>query len=100
MIRSRSILALVTIAASVIQLHAQTRRSRLEFEVATIKPNKSGSMNSGAHIPPVGRFDATNVTPEALLRYAFDVRSFQIVGVPDWTTRERYDVIGKPPDNS
>ena len=70
----------------------------LEFDVATIKPNTSGSPRSGTSVPPAGRFEGTNVTLVQLLERAYDVREFQVSGGPDWIRRDRFDVIGKTPD--
>jgi len=72
----------------------------LEFEVATVKPNISGSTRSGTSVPPRGRFEGTNVTVVQLLQAAYDVRDFQLSGGPDWIRRDRFDVIGKTPDTA
>jgi uncharacterized protein (TIGR03435 family) len=89
---SRTFVALLLAAPTV----AQT----LEFEVATIKPNNSGSRNSGSSTPAVGRFQGNNLTLRQLVVRAHSVRDFQVVGGPDWMREERYDVIGKPPDTA
>jgi uncharacterized protein (TIGR03435 family) len=33
-----------------------------------------------------------------LLRQAFDVQDFQIVGGPNWLATDRFDIVAKPPD--
>jgi uncharacterized protein (TIGR03435 family) len=91
-------------------LHAQQTRvesqaagpaiiSTPQFEVASIKPDKSGD---GQHVmmrminsPNDGRFYATNVTLKLLLRTAYGVQDSQISGGPSWTNSERYDIEAK-----
>lgn len=90
------VVPLVGVAALSVTVLAQSPA----FEVATIKTNRSASRNSGAHIPDVGRFDATNITTQHLLMYAFSVRPSQIIGSPNWMLEDRFDIVGKPPDDA
>lgn len=76
------------------------RQSAPAFEVASIKPNNSGSPRSGTSIPPGGRFEGTNVTLQELMKVAYDVRDVQIVGGPAWVRSDRFDVLGKIPDGA
>src|SRR5262245_43458568 len=68
------------------------------FEVATVKPNKSGDGRVMLGMQPGGRFNATNVPARMLLRQAFNVQEFQIVGGPDWLGSDRFDVVAKAPE--
>jgi len=68
------------------------------FEVASVRPNKSGDGRVMLGMQPGGRFTATNVPLRLLLRQAFNVQDFQIVGGPDWITSDRFDVVAKAPD--
>lgn len=68
------------------------------FEVASIKPNKTGDQRVMMSMPPTGRFTATNVPLRMLLRQAFDVQEFQLVGGPSWITSDRFDIIAKAPE--
>lgn len=70
----------------------------LTFEVASVKPNKSGDQRVMIQMPPNGRYTATNVALRMLLRQAFDVQDFQIVGGPNWIATDRFDIVAKPPD--
>jgi uncharacterized protein (TIGR03435 family) len=65
------------------------------FEVATVKPNKSGDMRISFFTPPGGRFNATNVPLKELIRVAFGLQGFQLVGAPDWIAAERFDIVAK-----
>lgn len=69
------------------------------FEVASIKPNKTGARNVGLRIAPGGRFMADNVTLKLLMEQAYGVRDFQISGAPGWFDSEHYDVDAKPEDS-
>jgi uncharacterized protein (TIGR03435 family) len=70
------------------------------FEVASVKPNDSGSPRSGTSVPPGGRFEGTNVTLQQLMKVAYNVRDVQIVGGPAWLKGDRFDVTGKIPDGA
>lgn len=77
-----------------------TGQQSTAFEVASVKPNDSGSPRSGTSIPPAGRFEGTNVTLLQLIKVAYRVRDVQIVGGPAWVKSDRFDVIGKIPDGA
>ncbi len=66
------------------------------FEVASIKPNRSGARNSGFRRAGPGELNATNVTLKMLVAFAYDVRDYQIAGGPNWLDSERYDILAKP----
>ncbi|PWT82980.1 MAG: hypothetical protein C5B57_07775 [Blastocatellia bacterium] len=68
--------------------------TRLEFEVASIKPNKSGSNMVQIGGPP-GRFTATNVTLAMLIRQAYGLQNSQLVGGPAWVNSDRFDIVAK-----
>jgi len=70
------------------------------FDVASVKPNRSGvvSMSIG---PLVGRdFSAENVPLRELIRYAYQQPDFQLVNVPAWAASERFDVRARTGDVS
>ncbi len=73
---------------------------RRVFEVASIKPNKSGPQPVGAWTNPLaylpgGRFTATNVTLVELIITCYPTRRIQMRGGPDWIDADRFDVIAK-----
>jgi uncharacterized protein (TIGR03435 family) len=78
-------------------IDAQTSANQA-FEVASVKPNKTGDGRIMFGLQPGGRFNATNVTLRMLLRQAFNVQEFQITGGPDWMASDRFDVIAKAPE--
>jgi bla regulator protein blaR1 len=65
------------------------------FEVASIKPNKSGDRGMFFQIPHGGRFRAVNVGVKMLIGYAYNIRDFQISGGPGWLNSEKYDIEAK-----
>ena len=77
----------VVLASLALSLSAQSP----SFEVATIKPNRSGDGPAKFGLPP-GRFVATNASLREIIRSAYQVSDFQLVNAPDWTSSERFDV--------
>jgi bla regulator protein BlaR1 len=91
--RARKLLlgfAAVTGIAIPIAIGQQTAAPK--FEVASIRANHLGSTSSDLG-PPIGnRFTARNVYIKILMRVAYNVQDFQIVGAPDWTETDRFDI--------
>ncbi|HET9467428.1 MAG TPA: M56 family metallopeptidase, partial [Vicinamibacterales bacterium] len=69
--------------------------SKLEFGVASVKPNKTGDQNSRLGLEPGGRIVATNIALRLLIRNLYNVQADQIVGAPDWIETERFDIEAK-----
>jgi len=80
-------------------LQSETQVPRLTFEVATVKPTISES--GGGTIAPRGdRFMATNVPLRALIHFAYAPSTgpfldAQIIGGPDWTKTDRFEIQAK-----
>ena len=68
------------------------------FEVASIKPNRSGDMFTRIMSQPE-RFTANGVTTKHLITMAYNVKDFQVSGGPGWINSERYDIEAKVPDS-
>jgi len=64
------------------------------FEVASVKPNHSGTPMVRIMNTP-GRFNAVNVTPKMLIQFAYDIKGPQLSGSPSWIDSERYDIDAK-----
>lgn len=69
------------------------------FEVASVKPHGSVDQTSSSVVQPGGRYTATNATLRMLMRTAYGAHDDQIVGGPNWTTSERFDIVGKAEGN-
>jgi uncharacterized protein (TIGR03435 family) len=67
----------------------------LQFEVASVKPNKTADPNSSLRLQPGGRIVATNVALRLLIRNLYNVQADQIVGGPPWIESERFDIEAK-----
>src|SRR5688572_15423889 len=66
------------------------------FEVASIKPNKSGDFRRAMGPEPGGRFGALNVGLRELIGFAYGIPNAEaesrILGGPEWIRTERFDV--------
>jgi uncharacterized protein (TIGR03435 family) len=91
---------LLIAAGSVVLGQTQLSAVRHEFEVASVKPNVSGSTNFLMRPPVDGRFMATNVTLKLLIALAYQVREPEIFGGPAWIGSDRYDVAAKAADSN
>jgi hypothetical protein len=67
----------------------------LAFEVASVKPNTSGDGRVLMMPQPGGRLSLVNVPLKLMIRNAYRLQDFQIVGGPDWMSKARYDVVAK-----
>ena len=76
-----------------LRLCAQTPAAA-EFEVASIKPNKSASGGVSIHHSD-GLWRATNISVKTLLQNAYDVLPEQVQGAPTWIESERFDIEAK-----
>ena len=92
---ARSILIVGGVLAGIEGASAQ----RLAFEVASIKPNRSGEQRRGFNTPG-NRYVATNVTLSELIAWAYGEPGllpeprpdYQMSGGPSWKDADRFDV--------
>jgi uncharacterized protein (TIGR03435 family) len=68
------------------------------FEVVSVRPNASGSLESNSGRVAGHRYTATNASLISLLRVAYGIQEFQIAGQPRWADVERYDIVATIPD--
>jgi uncharacterized protein (TIGR03435 family) len=97
-------LAFVVTATAAGLLHAQAPSTgavdpNLAFEAASVKANKSGDQFIRFGSPP-GRFIATNVPLREIVRSAYGVQAFQLIGLPSWAESERFDINAKIPGDT
>lgn len=98
MVKSRVLWAVGTAAivgCVAVVVSTQTAPIPATFEVASIKPDKSGSGNSQWGTERGGRFSATNVTTEQLVLDAYQLQSYQLLNAPRWFTVDRFDIVAK-----
>ena len=80
---------ILLIAGISVALHSWAQSTNPEgkpqaFEVASIRLNGSNDTHMLYQLAPGGAFRADNVTTRFLIRLAYDIQDFQIVGGPDW----------------
>ena len=86
---------LLYVTASQGQIHAEDATSKLpSFEVASIKPDKSGTQMIMFRFTPDG-LNATNTPLKMLIQQAYGVEENQVIGLPGALSSERYDVEAK-----
>ena len=70
---------------------------QIAYEVATIKPIDANAAERAVRLPP-----GVTLSPLSLRRYIMDaygaIYPAQVVGGPDWLTKDAYDIKGKVPD--
>jgi uncharacterized protein (TIGR03435 family) len=85
----------ILLCAVMVTAGARAQNALHEFEVASIKQNRSGSLNSSSNRIAGERFHANNASLVSLLRAAYSVQEFQIVGYPAWAEIDRFDIDAK-----
>jgi uncharacterized protein (TIGR03435 family) len=69
---------------------------RPAFEVASIKRAAPGVSGGGISIGQGGRLTTANVNLKQIIRVAYHVQAFQIVGGPEWIESDTYDIDAEP----
>jgi len=67
--------------------------------VASVKRNRDTQPRGGSEYSPGGRFTATAITVQTLIRLAYVVLDLQVVGAPGWMATDRFDITAKSDDN-
>jgi uncharacterized protein (TIGR03435 family) len=71
--------------------------STTTFEITSVKPSIPGAPQLGIRRMDIGIFSIAAMTVKEVIALCFYVRPYQILGGPDWTARERFDIVGKDP---
>ena len=75
------------------QAPGSARPASLQFEVASIKRNLSGSTDDRMTVAPGGRLVASNIPILTLIRNVYRVQYSQLAGGPDWLANDRWDIL-------
>jgi uncharacterized protein (TIGR03435 family) len=67
--------------------------------VASVKPNNAADPSGLTEYQPGGRFTAIAATVRTLLRLAYRIQDYQLVGAPAWFSSKRFDIAAKVEDN-
>lgn len=89
----RSSRALVIVLLAGVALQA-TQDSPARFDVASVKRNTTTN-GIPFPTPPDDSVILINHPLDSIVRYAFDLEDVQVVGLPQWTREERFDVNGR-----
>jgi uncharacterized protein (TIGR03435 family) len=78
--------------------HAQTPEQQPAFDVASIKPNKSGPQGAGGGIVPNG-VNIVNLPLRAIIQLAYGIgQPSKVLNAPNWIVTERFDIIARAPE--
>jgi uncharacterized protein (TIGR03435 family) len=87
------------IAAATLAGHAQSPQpAGLRFEVASIKRNVSDDPRGYVRLEDGSGFNMVNAPAALIIRQAYGLQAFQVIGMPDWTRTERYDIRARAGD--
>jgi uncharacterized protein (TIGR03435 family) len=86
-------LLFLVMAATGLSLIAQ-QSSPPAFEVASVKPNPDPQFLRFS-ILPGGQLITTGYRLNDIIRHAFDTNAERMIGIPDWATREAFDITAK-----
>ena len=91
---ARSTLLFIAVAETSMLLHGQAPEQKpLAFEVASIKPNRSGFRTPGVlRFQPGGSLRVVNMPLRDIIRVAYQLQSYQIDGWPGWLASEFFDI--------
>lgn len=65
------------------------------FEVASVKPNKSGTMQANINMLPNG-VNLVNMPLRGIIQLFFVINQpSKVIGIPDWTVTERFDISAR-----
>jgi uncharacterized protein (TIGR03435 family) len=86
--------------APVLLAQMQVAEPLPSFEVASVRPNKSGE-RTGPHLRYEGsQFVVVNTNLLTIVRTAWDLPADQVVGGPGWVESERFDILAKIPEGT
>lgn len=63
--------------------------------VVSVKPNNSLDARGRSEYSPGGRFTATAITAQNLMRLAYRLQDYQFAGTLSWFSTKRYDIVAK-----
>ena len=93
MIGPRSLRPFVIVAGCVVTLAAQAPKP--SFEVVSVKKRTEPLVMRGFVNPNVrdkGVFTTPSTTVAGLIQFAYNIRDYQMIGAPDWVTKDLFEV--------
>lgn len=95
---ARFAVSAVLFAGVVLKAQTPPTRTPPVSYVASIKPSDPQARTLSEYLPG-GRLSATAVTVRNLLRIAYRIQDYQLVGAPAWFSTRRFDIAAKAEDN-
>ncbi len=83
-------------AASVPAAQVQQPAHRVEFEIVSVKPGDPNDPRSSGRSTPEG-MEMRNTTLNTLVRSAYGLNEFQLVGGPKWAGSAKFNIVAKMP---
>jgi len=71
--------------------------TKLEFEVASIKPSPEGQPGNGGFNVTATELRSRNTSLADTITFTFEIHSTQLSGLPSWAETERYDIAARLP---
>ena len=106
-VAQKAVLAAVGAITVVAPLFAQSVQrppagGALRFEVASIKRNTGSAQKAFVlqRFLPGGGFEGLNVTLGSVIRVAYGLQDFQMVGGPKWVNTDRFDIQVRGPQGA
>ena len=87
----------MSLAATLVAGAAAQEPKILAFEVASVRPNRSGDVSMDITRLVGNDFSVVNAPLRDLIKYAYEVADYELVGAPDWASRDRFDIQAKGP---
>jgi uncharacterized protein (TIGR03435 family) len=72
-----------------------TLSAQLAFEVASVKENKTIAGGGTMRMMPGGGITAQHMPARSLITVAYQLQSFQLMGMPGWAAETYYDINAK-----
>jgi uncharacterized protein (TIGR03435 family) len=86
----RRLVAVASLLVSIVLVGGQSTLPT--FEVASVKPNKSGTTQANIGAPPNG-VNIVNLPLRGIIQLFFQINQpSKVIGIPDWTITERFDI--------
>jgi len=71
--------------------------TKIEFEVASIKPSPEGQPGSGGFNVTATELRSRNTSLADIITFTFEIHPTQLSGLPGWAETERYDIAARLP---
>ena len=94
-----TLFAFCILGTSILNARPMPLQSAPAFEAASIRANKTGTVEPDFHPVAGGRLTVNNVTLKTLIITAYHLQDSQISGGPGWIDSDRFDVNAKAEGN-